>query len=351
MLTATPTLRLVRRLAGLPAGQVKDLASRSWQIAPSETGICPRAFFLPGQLDRVVGSEFASPTYRGQMEGTTEVHHAATVAHLVENVVFADGVLYKKNASTFMVNDHKKIPRIVLDDEIDLGALYCTPAGYGYFGQWLMDDCVTYAMAQAEGIPLTVPRKASAHALAYEGLFGMAPRRVEGAFIRKLIMFDDFGQNQHKRARFRALSDKLTQTVPEATHPGVFVLRGGSGVRRVMRNERELAEQLSRTRGFRTVDHMQCTVPEIVSICAGAKVVIGVEGSHLLHGILTLKPGASIVAIMPPARFATPLKDIADRDGMHFGFVVGTQSGDDFFADPDEVERTLDLLPSVNDAH
>ena len=51
-----------------------------------------------------------------------------------------------------------------------------------------------------------------------------------------------------------------------------------------------------------------------------------------------------VVTIMPPFRFCTVLKDVANREGIKFGFVVGLQQEGELMADPDEVERTIDLM-------
>lgn len=72
----------------------------------------------------------------------------------------------------------------------------------------------------------------------------------------------------------------------------------------------------------------------------------GVEGSQLIHGINVLSPGASVLTLQPPDRFVCFYKYLTDRDQQHFGFVVGIPNGIGFRIDLDELERTLDLLPS-----
>jgi len=86
-------------------------------------------------------------------------------------------------------------------------------------------------------------------------------------------------------------------------------------------------------------------VPSIVAACAGAKVVIGVEGSQLVHGVNVLQPGGSLLTLQPPDRFVSYYKYLTDRDHQHFAFVVGIPEGDGFRIEIGEVERTLDLLP------
>lgn len=344
MLTLVPAFHLARRLARRANPHPRTRAVRSWNIAQGETTTTPAAVFLPGQLERVTGYEFASANYMKDMYGGMETEHAPTTAYLIEDAILADGVLYKNDAAIFFDAVRRRIPPLRIEEEIAAAALYCSPGGHRYFGQWLIDDCVTYPLAAREGTPLTTRHAYGGHQPAYERLLGMSPHRSGAARIRELVIFDDFGQNRDKSGRFRALSDTLTDSVAHSGHPGVFLLRGSGGIKRILRNEREIAERLRTHRGFRVIDPLGLTVEEIVSACAGAEVVAGVEGSHLVHGLLCLKPGTALLTLMPPQRFCTPLKDIADRDGITFGFVVGTPVEDEFTVDADEVERTLDLL-------
>jgi hypothetical protein len=215
-----------------------------------------------------------------------------------------------------------------------------------------MDDCVAYPLAMAEGIPVTTDQPMAAfapgregHTSGYEQRLGMKPHRLHSAFFRELVIFDDVGQNRSKRERFRVLGQKLLAPLQVKPHPGVFIIRGKTGERRILKNEMELAEQLRDRRGFRIVDIRTADVATLIEACAGARVVVGVEGSQLIHGMVLRPPGGAVLTLQPPKRFCPILKDLTDRDEQHFGFVIGTPDGDDLYVDRDEVERTLDLFP------
>ncbi len=135
MLSLVPTWHLFRRLVKLPRRVIKDLATRTWQIAPSETTTLPLAFFLPGQLERVTAYEFASDDYYREMYGGREINHAPTMGYLIEQALLVNGVLYKKDASTFLATHRSRVPPVVINREIERGALYATPGGIRYFGQ------------------------------------------------------------------------------------------------------------------------------------------------------------------------------------------------------------------------
>jgi hypothetical protein len=173
----------------------------------------------------------------------------------------------------------------------------------------------------------------------------MKPTRLHNAFFKELVVFDDVGQNRHRHLRFRAMSERLLSHVKVSPHPGVFILRGGTGELRLLHNELELAEYLRDKRDFRILDPMKADVPTIVATCAGARTIVGVEGSQLAHGFIALQSGSSVLTLQPPDRFVSVYKDRADRDGKHFGYVVGQQENKGYRIDPIEVERTLDLFP------
>lgn len=324
---------------------IEDAARRTWVLAPGCDAVTPPAFFLPGQLERVTAWAFADAHPRREMHGAITEHHGPTRALLLADAWLVDGVLYQGRAASHLHPRRRRLPRLSVDREFARAALYCTAPGNRYFGSWVMDDCPRYPLAVAQGVPVTTDLPVGAHAREYEARLGMAPERLDAAHFRELVIFDDVGQNRDKHRRFAAMGAALRQGLDAAPHPGVFVLRGRAGDLRLLANEVELAEHLQRTRGLRIIDPMRADVATIVATCAGARVVVGVEGSALVHGVVTLAPGGALLVLQPPDRFCGVFKHLTDRDGQHFAFVVGTPQGSGFVVDVDEVERTLDLLP------
>lgn len=341
-----PAVHQAMRLARRRVRSLEEVAQASWEISPAHLRTSPGALFLPDQLQRISGfSEFGSrETDLPKLQGGPGGAHGATRAFRLRDALLIDGALYKGDACRHLHPRLNRVPRLRIEREIDRGAVYCTFGGNRFFGQWLMDDCVTYPLASAEGVPVTTAQPVNAHTMGYEAWLGMNPVRSAGVFFRELVVFDDVGQNPSKHDRFRALGDKLLGRVGAKPHPGVFIVRGQTGMRRVLANEMAIAERLRDRRGFTIVDPTKADVPTIVKACAGSRIVTGVEGSGLMHGILPLSPGGGVLVLQPPTRFSAIYKDLTDRDGQRFGFVVGLPRGDDFWIDPDEVERTLDLF-------
>jgi len=346
--TLTPILQTLHGAVFRNAPALDQLASRSWEIAPEEVRSAPPAFCLPGQFDRVTQlSPFSSTMAeeRRALLGQAACRHGATRALLFEDVLLADGVLYKSDARMHLHKRTRRVPALQAEREDRPSALYCSSPGNQYFGNWLIDDCPTYPLAQQHGLPITsnsiVP---SPQMLAYESLLGMAPRRCDSTWFDQLVVFQDVGQNSDKHRRFKSLGERLLRGRSVRPHPGVFILRGRAGERRVLTNELQIAERLQRDRGFRVLDPLRCSVAEIIDVCAGAQAVVGVEGSQLVHGLVLLPAGGSLLTLQPPNRYCSLFKNLTDRDAQKFGIVVGRQSGEDFEIDADEVERTLDLM-------
>jgi len=282
---------------------------------------------------------------RSLLRGCASSRHGATRALLLEDVLLVDGVLYKNTGRMHLHRRTRRVPPMRAEEEDRASALYCSFAGNRYFGNWLMDDCTRYPLALEHGLPVTSKAVApSPQMLQYEALLGMQPHRRDLARFKKLVVFEDVGQNRHKHRRFKGLGDRLLGGRHWAAHPGVFILRGKAGERRLLHNELQIAERLQKARGFRVIDPMTLSAAAIVAACAGARAVVGVEGSQLVHGLVVLPPGGSLLVLQPPNRYCSLFKHLTDRDAQKFGIVVGTQAGDGFTIDADEVERTLDLM-------
>jgi hypothetical protein len=343
--TLAAVTHLAGKAVGIAAGRtIHEAADRTLELSPPESVRSPRAYFLPGQLARVTTWKYEALPI--EMQEGHEVRHGATRAFFLRNVWLIDGTLYKGDARAFLAKRSRLLPRLRVDREIRHGALYCTAGGNRYFGTWLMEDCTAYSLASEAGEPVTVDIPPNPHAPGYEERLGMAPTRLRAAFFRQLVVFDDAGQNTAKAARFQRIKARLLAGFEIRSHPGVFMIRGEWGGRRGFVGEMVLAQRLAERRGLRIVDPAKASVPDIVRACAGARAVVGLEGSNLSHGYLSLAPGGIVLALQPPNHFVPVYRHRADRDGHPFGFVVGVPVDGGFRFDADEVERTLDLFPS-----
>ncbi|SCA64267.1 hypothetical protein SCG7086_DF_00050, partial [Chlamydiales bacterium SCGC AG-110-P3] len=77
----------------------------------------------------------------------------------------------------------------------------------------------------------------------------------------------------------------------------MFLRRGRSGAERGFVNEDAVAEFLESI-GFRIVDPESLTVDELVDQTLGAQYVIGCEGSHMSHSILTIALSGTMICLI-----------------------------------------------------
>ncbi|WP_020084191.1 glycosyltransferase family 61 protein [Hyphomicrobium zavarzinii] len=345
MISFRPALHALKQACGLPQAEIESAAVERWVVAPSETRFIPPAKFLPGQIERIREAEFGSVAsvvrdFRGGYDAVQE----DTLGFRLKDVDLVDGVLYASGAIKHLRPRHRKWPAYLQPREVVSGALYESWVGNTWFGSWLSDDCLTYRLAEKYGAPVTTTMTTGGHVPTYESKLGMKPRRINRAHFEHLILFRDLSQNSHKKARADQFRERVIAGIPHDAHAGVFLLRGSTGMRRVLANERAIAEELASKRGFRILDPSTAPVEEIVSACAGARVVAGVEGSHLVHGLLVMPPDATLFVVQPPERAVSALKVITDRQGQTFAFVVATGGENEFIADAGEIQRTLDLV-------
>ncbi|MDB6179234.1 glycosyltransferase family 61 protein [Paracoccus sp. Z330] len=337
-----------RKIARLQHRDFFDGAVETWELAPAETLQYQSSFHLPGQVERIRASVFAPlPDTIEALTRAGLTHEGPTRAWRLENVDLIDGVLYHNGGEYHL---HKRKHPLSLGRRPQSrasGVLYETWATNRWFGSWLMDACVAYDLAAGIGQPVTtMPRSMpGAHQAEYETLIGMAPIHLDGDIhFDELVMLDDLANNSHKGGRARALRNTLVRGREPEPVPGVFLLRGQAGDQRLLTNEQELAALLERERGFKVIDPLSVSVDELIDACAAAKAIVGVEGSHLVHGLTVAPEGAAIVPIQPPERVAATLKQQSDRLGQRFGLLVAEGSHDIFHLRSDELLATLDLF-------
>lgn len=347
MLSFRLAMRGLRSAVGLPVPNLESAAREKWMIAPATTRFIPAARCLPGQFDRIRAAEFGTiADVVHAFQGGFETRESETWGFRLQHVDLYDGVLYCGARAKHLWPNKRTRPAYVTPTEVASGALYESWLGNRWFGAWLAEDCMTYPLAEAFGSPVRTTTKGGGHMSDYEARLGHKARRVDHVHFDELIFFDDLSNNEHKKGRAGQYRERLASTVSHKSHPGVFLIRGVHGDRRILTNEQEVAERLAVSRNLRIVDPMRSSVEEIIAACAGARVVVGVEGSHLVHGLLLMPPEAALVTIQPPYRAVSWLKMFTDRQEQVFAFVVGTGGQEEFSIDPDDVERTLDLALS-----
>ncbi len=347
MLTLRPLLNVLRRRFG---GTVPDITARAverWEVSPASEHEVPPVIVLPGQVERITRTEFGSlDDVIGSLAGNPREKAGPTFGYRLRDVDFVDGVLSCRGAEQHLRSRARRTalghvrPREHLS-----GALYESWIGNRWFGNWLLNDCLAYRLAEAHGLPVTsAPPPRAGHVARYEELLSMAPRRTGDVHFDELILFEDVQNNAGRLARAQDMRARLLAGLDPRPLPGVFLLRGGSGDARLMRNETEIAERLEAEYGFRVMYPFDHSVDALAEACGGARIVAGIEGSHLVHGVAAMAPGGTVLTLQPPDRTTTSLKLLSDRWQQRYAMIVGQGTTGGFEIGWEDVCRTLDLM-------
>lgn len=350
----TPLLKRMARRALLGrAPDIRALARETWTLCPAEVAHTLPAIHLPGEMDRL---ESVSPWRQLDAELATirggTVHHAASEAHLLEDVEIAGACLYKGAAASQPGFGER---RWWLSGDMPVehhheSHLITSHMGSHFFGTLLLDD-YPLALLPPEGAHrFLMVGQPSWHNAQYRELLElpMSPP-VQRARIDRLVVYTDFGQNSLKVKRYGALRAALRKNCPRQARSsaGVYLRRGRSGELRLLENETQIEAALARM-GFDIIDPMTLTAAEISSRTLDAPLVVSVEGSHLSHAIFSASDRAAFVVLQPPNRLCMSYKEFTDQVGsMRFAFLVGEGGAHGFRVEPDHLERLLELVATV----
>lgn len=327
---------------------IGDIAERQWDLSPQKVSTAPAAIYLDETLDRIKAVAFGT-TYEFEtlrIQGG-EREHMPTRAFLLKDAVVINGHIYKKEFKLPLINRREALWLHEEYETFSQAALACTWCGNQFFGNWMRDDLPLGLVAQDLAKSVTVRRQSFSHEGEYRNLFAVHSHPIQNAKFSELIVIDDVGQNESRKQRYEKMRSHLNYLDGASDQcPGVFIRRGNSGAKRRLVNQ-EQVEDFLQSFGFKIIDQESLTAKEIVSQIRGAKIIIGVEGSHLAHSLYTIKDGGCFLVLQHPERFGNVYKDYADCLGMSYAFVVGSLLEDGFSIDLNELGNILDKVYKV----
>jgi hypothetical protein len=322
----------------------QDLCEKQWTLCPSETVITPAAIYLEGELDKVSAiqedTNYALEFKRVQGGGA---EHAATTAYQINDAHISNGYVYKKSMKLRLTTNKESLFEFEKVECFPEAALASTFCGNRYFGHWLTDDLTLALSSQKMAQAVSTKKHYTSHQAEYSKILKIHPVYVANAQFKKLIITQDFGQNSYKRERYKYIRSKLQAGCSSDSKMGVMLLRGSTGVNRPLVNEKEIAEFL-KSQGFIIIDPESKSASDIALLTSQARIIIGVEGSHLVHGLFTMKEGGTLLTLQPPFRFNNVFKDYTDCLELKYSFVVGKQVENGFEVDITDIVKTIDLI-------
>lgn len=330
---------------------LEDAADRDISVGPAEVMPLPEAFYLPDQCELVTGTHDMATSLADELGQVVapRLRNIETRAYLIRNAVISHNRVstWSGFKDLSLRQAHSRPFRI--SEEIDVAALCSTWQGNDFFAHFLLDDAATYAMAKNFAEPffsgMEVPR--TAHCIDYLSRFGFESLEKQKIYIHNLWLFRDYSLGPDKRRRLQemAAKTKAAQTASQPS-PGAFIRRGVTGQVRDLDNAAEI-ESWCVAQGFVIVDPEFQTVNEICSALNGVQVVIGVEGSHLVHGLFNMAEGGTIICIQPADRFNVIFRHLCSALNLRWAFVVAEGTVKGFRLKLDHLKATLDLVQAA----
>lgn len=340
------TSRLAQRLPG--SRPLDSYAVESVVICGAEEQPMRAAVYPDGELDRVTGVHEFSGGLADELHLATRelVQHTETIARRMRDVIVTDGLLCNHRAYRRLTFGRPTAGPVAIQQVDETVAFCSTDAGNDYFAHFLLDDATTALLGAEFGQVVFggVSAGRTAHCRDYMSRFNIQYTESASARFRDLWWFTDHPQNSHRRARLEQLRARLrAHYAPAPTVAPVYLQRGSSGSPRVLDNEAEIETLLS-ARGFAIIDPETLTADELCRHINGARLVVGIEGSQLAHGLLNLHPGGGLLCIQPAARFNAVFRSFCNSAGLDWGFVVAEGTAERFSVSADRLLAVADRL-------
>lgn len=348
---------LVRDRAGFGSSLEAEAVQTS-VLHPGERSCVRPAIALEGDLDRVTGCppDTDLATQRAVVCGGVN-DALPTRMFRFRDALWVGGTAYAGRTVLRIDNrgnGHRLVPPTVRE-RLASGVIACTPFGSEFFGDWLVNDVLLHRLAQQIGPAYENDRRLYGDEPTYRELLDVPRTAVSAARFAELIYIDDRGANRAKRRRAQATRELLFErATPRHRGHRVFIARGerttqvrGGRVRSLVNADAVRARLTDR--GFLIVHPERLSTRELVEELLGARVVIGVEGSHLSHGFWELDAGGAIVALEPPYQFNNPFKVFVDTMGLdqRYAYLVGEEVPGGFSVDVDRMDRLLDQVETA----
>lgn len=315
-------------------------------LQPKETEAVSPPFVLPGMLDRVTGTdEHSVLSHHLDAARATVATHAPVLRHTYRNAL-----VRRTGFATWRYNER-------YGDKLTISELagpilrvpelrYChNYVSWRYFGHWLTDSIPSALIDPEQGALWMPPHPDWSDASDYLKVFNLSVNDAAVVHADQLTVYQDFGQGSHKRKRYTAIRNRLHSTFGSPGAKGcVYIRRGTTGVQRAIVNEAELIDQLT-ARNWQILDMATATVKELQQTLCRARIVVGMEGSHLTHAQLSLLPKSIMVILVPHDRFTTVHVGYCNAQRVSIGMVVLTGGqAQGYVVELDEVLKTVDLV-------
>lgn len=344
-----PLEALFHRLSGTPR-DMTSVAAEATVLAPEEHEIRPDLIMLPDQLDRARAKPPGHGTLADELGllGDRNISHAPVIRYTIRDCVVRPQGLDARGARMAIGPGLGYGPLPGALPVVDCAHYCMTGVSNRFFGHWLLDACSTALLAEPDQTVFLAPFSTKGHAPDYLTAFGLEANMPSACLVRRLHLFQDFGQGTLKRSRYAIMRDRLRQHFPETAGDGerLYVRRGGGGQARPIEDEETLVEHLKED-GFELLDVANASLSEIQKRGRRARLVISMEGSHLCHLHLAMPEGGCMIVLMPADRVSAMLAGFAQANGLRFGLLMLEPGEHGYRVELEQLRRTIDLANNV----
>ncbi len=334
-------------LLGAGDEELSAVCARSWQLAPATQQTVAPPIYNPADLERITSSPGPAPLARQLQDfHSTTRHHLPTTAFLLEDVDAVQGYLYCRRWKQALMPAPVPIWARRPELQIAHGSLACTWYGNIYFGHWICDDVPLHLAAEQTGEPVILERSAYLHEPGYRDLLAAPRHAIERAHFDTLVIIRDAAQNDYKRRRLEVLRSRLGAQLRGAGAQRIFISRGLTGQQRAIVNAEELQAYIT-SQGFCSIDPERLSAAQIAARTWGSRVVLGMEGSHMAHALLTMAPGGVLCCIQPPWQFTSVLREYTQNADVRYAVVVGHAAPGGLRVDLDDLKRVLERIEAA----
>ena len=319
----------------LPGGRALEAsATETIIVCPAENQGMRPAVYPDGELERITGVHEFSAGLDDEVHLATRDHveHTCTIAMRLRNVHLASGQLCNNSSLKRLTFGHSPAAPMRTRRMDETVAFCSTAAGNDYFAHFLLDDATTAILGTEWGMPVFggSMKARTSQMFDYLSYCEVPYTEMAATYFRDLWLFTDHAQKSHRRARLQKLRDRLGDRFSgiQPANPA-YIRRDTTGSQRVLENESEIEAELSK-RGFNIVDPEAMTTEQVCRMLSQTSLVVGVEGSQLVHGLLNMRPGGGLLCIQPAARFNAVYRGFCNSMGLEWGFVVAEGTADRF---------------------
>ncbi|MFD1194491.1 glycosyltransferase 61 family protein [Seohaeicola saemankumensis] len=327
---------------------LEDSAEKTVTVEPPETMRLPEALYLSDQLDDVTGTHGMAVSLADELEQTVapNLRNIETRAYFIRNAVIGYNRISSWSGFKDLSLRYARSRPMRITEELDAAALCSSWQGNDYFAHFLVDDAATHALAQEFAKPIfsTMDTPRTSQCVEYLARFGFEYSEKNQVSVRELWFFQDFSLGPDKRRRLQKMAANVkAATLGSRPRPGAFIRRGVRGQVRCLDNAAEI-EAWCISQGFVVIDPEYQSLDEICGALKDVPIVIGVEGSHLVHGLFSMAERGIIICIQPADRFNVIFRHLCAALNLQWGFVVAKGTVNGFHLELDKLKATLELF-------